>query len=124
MTRFRFLDGWRRKSGSNCLKTEEEPHKLIVAFNLPTRHAIFILMSSTSHKILFIKKPTTHGNVKKMKLPPDPPTHLILEQPLSFSCDCCHCKKKLMAQGCTLRVPVLYQSHLSTWTNSIIIRKF
>jgi CO/xanthine dehydrogenase FAD-binding subunit len=42
VTRFRFLDGWRRKSGSNCLKTEEEPHKLIVAFNLPTRHAIFI----------------------------------------------------------------------------------
>jgi hypothetical protein len=40
VTRFRFLDGWWRKSGSNCLKTEEEPHKLIVAFNLPTRHAI------------------------------------------------------------------------------------
>jgi hypothetical protein len=34
MTRFGFLDGCqhsrRRKSGSNCLKTEEEPHKLIV----------------------------------------------------------------------------------------------
>jgi hypothetical protein len=34
VTRFRFLDGCRHsrqcKSDSNCLKTEEEPHKLIV----------------------------------------------------------------------------------------------
>ena len=49
MTRFRFLDGWRRKSGSNCLKTEEEPHKLIVAFNLPTRHAQNFIYQKTNH---------------------------------------------------------------------------
>ena len=30
VTRFGYLDGWQRKGGSNCLKTEEEPHKLIV----------------------------------------------------------------------------------------------
>jgi hypothetical protein len=34
VTRIRFLEGYQhsrqRKSGSNCLKTEEEPHKLIV----------------------------------------------------------------------------------------------
>ena len=36
-------------------------------------------MSPTTHKILFINKPTTH--IKKMKMPPGPPTHLILEQP-------------------------------------------
>lgn len=34
VTRFGFLDGcqhsWRRKSGSDCLQTEEGPHKLIV----------------------------------------------------------------------------------------------
>ena len=34
VTRFGFLDGCQHsrwhKSGSNCLKTEEEPHKLIV----------------------------------------------------------------------------------------------
>jgi hypothetical protein len=28
VTRFGYLDGWQRKGGSNCLKTEEEPHKL------------------------------------------------------------------------------------------------
>jgi hypothetical protein len=38
-------------------------------------------MSPTTHKILFIKKQTIHVK-KKMKLLPDPPTHLILEQPL------------------------------------------
>ena len=34
VTRFGYLDGCQhsrqRKGGSNCLKTEEEPHKLIV----------------------------------------------------------------------------------------------
>ena len=44
VTRFGFLDGCqhsrRRKSGSNCLKTEEEPHKL--GFNLPTMKFLFL----------------------------------------------------------------------------------
>ena len=58
-------------------------------------------MSPTTHKILFIKKPTTH--VKKMKLPPDPPTHLILEQPLT-----------------SLTLPYLYLSQARIWISKVI----